>query len=321
MKRIGRVWSRRAIQIGFLLAGAANCGELAGSAWAVAALLLTAIVPISRAWRSTRGTALRPSVIWAAIAWALAVASQVVAGYEPLSTGRPGSGQLVYLATLALLASGVSVLGARRPGSGAWAILNGLLGLILLVPWLEGVGLAGGRPAIDRLRLEMPWSLFVGLLGFAGVSNYLPTRHGLAASLAGVAIGLELLGLTQSGWPPEIRATIWTLSACVLGLSAWSSDGSKRAIVADNDPLGRLWAWHRDAWGAAWGLRMLDRFNRAADAAGWPIRLEWGGPIVDGQVPELDPTTRLEAARTLKALLRRFADPARVDEAAEPRAP
>jgi hypothetical protein len=76
----------------------------------------------------------------------------------------------------------------------------------------------------------------------------------------------------------------------------------------------------RDHWGVVWALRVRERFNRSAEAAGWPIRLTWHGvvPAPDGggdrggAPPEV-------AEATLIGLLRRFATEDRLASWAEGR--
>ncbi|MBX6311878.1 MAG: hypothetical protein IRY99_02995, partial [Isosphaeraceae bacterium] len=80
--------------------------------------------------------------------------------------------------------------------------------------------------------------------------------------------------------------------------------------------LERLWLWFRDGWGVVWALRIQERFNRSAQAAGWPIRLAWSGAIgVEGapavEIPEA-------AEGMLKGLLRRFAEPEKLETVARP---
>ena len=304
-----------------LAAGFGGGARVSGAPWVVALFLATTAVPVWRAWRGAWGTALRPAVIWSACALALSTASQVVGGFETLGSGRPWAGHLTYLATLFMLATGVAVLGARRPGNGAWAILMGLLTLVLLVPWLEGVGLLGRTTPLDRLRLEMPWSLFVGLLAFAGVSNYLPTRYGPAVLITSVGVSWEWLALVSGGWSPSSKATAWSGASWCFGVSAWLGWALARRRDQREVGVERLWGWYRDAWGAAWGLRILERFNAAAAMAGWPFRLGWAGPVEveEGTTPAEIPDSLEEPARlTLMALLRRFADPDRLAEAAGP---
>src|SRR5947208_1414419 len=82
-----------------------------------------------------------------------------------------------------------------RPGGGAWAFRMGRLGLVSLLSWMEGSGLAVGAGGWDRLRLDSPWTLFYGLLVLAGGTNFLPTRYGPAAACLILAFVLEYLGL------------------------------------------------------------------------------------------------------------------------------
>ncbi|HEY2154608.1 MAG TPA: hypothetical protein VGH33_03195 [Isosphaeraceae bacterium] len=267
---------------------------LAGTAW-----------PWLRAWRAAEGTALRPALVWAAIALALAGLSSAVALTESVESGRPLAGQVGYLSTLAMFAALISVLNARTPGGGAWAILMALLLVVFLVPWLEGPGLVREAGGWDRLRLTAPWTIFYVLLVVAGVTNYLPTRFGLAAVWLGIGFAAEFLGLIRLGWSHEMRGRVWTAVPLCWGLAAWFADLA--GIRPDPAPpgLGWLWAWFCDCWGVVWALRVQERFNRAAESAGWPVRLTWRGVV--GEAPP-------EATATLIGLLRRFARTGRLEE-------
>ena len=121
---------------------------LASSAFAIAfdparaplvliVLLLVSARPLFDAWRAVRGTALRPALVWAFLALALAVFAQAAALTEPLAQGRPLAERFTYLSVLALLAALGSVLNARTPGGKAWAGLMVLLVVVFLIPWLE----------------------------------------------------------------------------------------------------------------------------------------------------------------------------------------
>src|SRR5258707_9825179 len=179
----GRSHRSRTVSIGLrigagllvFLAGGAMIGAPGWAPPAVALALVTASWPLAMAWRASRGTELRSAVIWGGVAVVLGVAAQGSAWLEPLESGRPGAGHLTYLSVLATLAALISVLNARSPGGGAWALLMGLLIVVFLIPWLEGPGLVRDPNGLGRLRLDAPWSIFYGLLVLAGVTNYLPT--------------------------------------------------------------------------------------------------------------------------------------------------
>lgn len=294
--------------------------------WVLGTLLVSSL-PMVRGFQLARGTALRPPLVWGLIALVLGVVAQLVATGEPLADGRPWAGHGAYLMSLSALAALISVLNARRPGSGPWAGLMALLVLVFLIPWLEGSGLVGSGDAMDRLRLESPWNLFFALLILAGAVNYLLTRYGLAAFLVGVGLGLEWLALVATAWPPIWRGRLWSLVPWCLALAVWVAEAIAARPAHAKTDLDRLWLWFRDRWGLVWALRVMERFNREARVARWPIRLEWPGVVStssqsdSGDLPE--PMIPENALATLRGLLRRFADRERLDEAARdrPRSP
>jgi hypothetical protein len=279
--------------------------------WVFAGLVTTAW-PLCRAWRAARGTALRSAIVWASVAVGLGMLAQIGAANEALAGGRPTAGHLAYLSGLATLASLISVLNARRPGGVAWALLMALLVLVFLVPWLEGLGLTASQGTWSRLRLETPWTLFYLLLVVVAVTNYLPTRFGLAALWVAAALLLEYAGLTWTSWPLARRALVWSAAPWTLSLAIWTADARSRLPVSRSPGIERLWLWFRDRWGAVWALRIQDRFNRSAEILGWPVRLAWQGAVpAPGQSGK--PAVPEAAAAALRGLLRRFADPVRLD--------
>jgi len=285
--------------------------------WVALAALARAPGALWTARKGTRGTELRGAVAWGGLAALLGLASQWAALSEPIASGRPVAGHLSYLMTLAVLAALISVLNARTPGGGAWAILMALLVVVFLIPWLEaGVPRGGGGAlALGRLRLENPWTLFFGLLVLAGVTNFLPTRFGPASVWLAAGFGVAYLGLT--GWPEakEARGVVWSAVPWLFSEAACAAARTERRGV--NGPgrgrLENLWFWFRDHWGVVWGLRVMERFNRTAEAQGWTLRLTWQGLARgegdDGAVDE-------PALTLLKGLVRRFARPDRLEEAA-----
>jgi hypothetical protein len=238
------------------------------------------------------------------------VVAQVEALREPLEGGRPWAGHWTYLTSLAILAALTSVLNARRPGSGAWALLMGLLVLVLLIPWLEGSGLARGTDPLHRLRLQAPWSHFYKLVLFVGLLNYAPTRYGAAALALGLGFLAELNALDGTPYPPAMRALWWPVVSALFALAIWLADLLSRFSIHAPPGAGRLWLWFRDHWGVVWALRMQERFNESARARGWSVRLTWLGFKTS---PTLGATpTPAEVDATLQSVLRRFADPARI---------
>jgi hypothetical protein len=214
---------------------------------------------------------------------------------------------------LSILAGLISVLGARTPGGGAWAILMVLLVVVFLIPWLEAGGRLRQAQGLAQLQLDSPWTLFYGLLVLAGVTNYLPTRYGPASCALGAGLVLEYLGLTRTEWAATTRATIWSAVSWTLALSIWIAEWCAERPSLGRNNLERLWLWFRDHWGVVWALRIQERFNRSAELARWPARLTWFGlapaSSTGADVP-LDLPDQAEAA--LRGLIRRFVAPERV---------
>jgi hypothetical protein len=279
--------------------------------------IASAALPWRAAWRGAGGTALRPALIWVAVALALSVGAQVVALTEPLATGRPVAGRLTYLFVLAILAALVSVLNARTPGERVWAGLMFLLVVVFMIPWLEEAGRIRRPQGVVLVHLDSPWTIFYGFLVVVGVTNYLPTRFGLAAVCVGTALILEYFGLTRADWPAERRAVVWEWVAWAFAagiwVARWSASRASRANGFDG-----LWFWFRDHWGVVWALRNQERFNRTAELAGWPVRLAWYGlASVEGPGRGRELAVPIEAEPAFRGLLRRFANAARLDRVCE----
>jgi hypothetical protein len=277
-------------------------------------ILVATALPWREGWRGAHGTALRPALIWAALALALLSFSQIVALCERLEAGRPQTGRITYLAVLAALAALISVLNARTPGAKVWAGLMALLIVVLLIPWLEEPGRIRRADGLTQLYLSSPWTLFYGLLVIVAVTNYLPTRYGAAAACAALGFMIEYSSLTVVDWPAERRARLWEWVALTFAMSVWVARWCAERSPATRD-FDVLWCWFRDCWGVVWALRVRERFNREAELAGWPVRLTWFGlePVasVDGSA-RFDVPAQAEA--TLRGLIRRFALPWRLDQ-------
>ena len=276
-------------------------------------VLLFCVVHLARAWQALAGTSLRPAVVWAVLAILLASAGQWLA--DDSRPGHQREALLTHLAFLATLASLVSVLGARKPGEHAWALLCGIFIGIGLLPLLEGMALSRKFDILDRLRLDSPWTWFLALVVFAGVSNYLPTRHFKSS----VALGLGLVWHLWLIWKPtgrgEWRGDHWWILPWCMALTvlmAGTRLTAKKPVRPDS--FHALWLPFRDAWGAAWALRVLERFNQAAVKNAWPVRLQWFGlyPAASADQDAADSFDKAQAEATLTVFIRRFGDPERI---------
>jgi hypothetical protein len=274
-------------------------------------LLLAALYPLARAWNAARGTSLRPVLVWAVAAVGLAIAAQVCGLREPLASGRPWMGRFTYLATLASLAALLSVLNARTPGAGAWAILMAMLVVVFLIPWLEEPGRFHQAQGLRLLRLDAPWTIFFILVAGTGVTNYLLTRYGPAAILLGFGYSLEYLSLTRPDWSSDARVAAWSGLSWCLAAAVWTAY-LRAGRVRGGDRLSSAWLWFRDHWGVVWGLRIAERFNKSAELSHWPCRLGWFGTV--GTSDGAAATVPDAAVSTFRGLLRRFARPERLEE-------
>jgi hypothetical protein len=263
---------------------------MALSAWII---LLTAAYPLQRAWRDARPTTLMQTVAWALAAWVTwtgtLLASWLWPELEPM--------MLRYLSLSLTGCAAIGVLGARRPIVTAWNfVVVGLLA-VLLLPLAEGLGTA---------RLSVPNALFLGGTLVVGVLNYLPTRFGPAVLLLGAALGIEFAAVL----PPESVPKNWRAALPVgqllLALSPWVAFVLCRSQSPPASEFDRLWLVFRDRFGLVWGQRLREQFNRAAQNAGWPVYLRWGGLRLHSAATLPAADAQEEILATLRALLKRF---------------
>jgi hypothetical protein len=248
-------------------------------------LWCSAVIPLAWAWWANRHTTLRPALAWAGAGWAAWVACAAAQ-----SGGGGLSGPLgQYLALCLTCCAGVAVLGARRPGAGAWNfVVVGLLA-VLLLPVAQGQGV----PRLHAVHL-----IFLGLTLGVIVLNYLPTRLGLAAALFGAGCALETAQLAGAAIPDELMQSARIAQAIAPWLAGLLVGWGNSA-----DPFDRTWRQFRDRFGLFWSLRIREQINRAAANAGWGMDLGWSG---HKQVPGKEPPPPAEALQLLQAALKRF---------------
>ena len=264
------------------------------------------------------GRHLRGAVAWVMLAVGLGIAAQIGAWNDPPASGRVVAGYWAYLSVLATLAGLISVLNARTPGGGAWALLMALLVLVFLIPWLEAPGLARGAGGLARLRLGSPWTLFYVLLVAAGVTNYVPTRYGAAAAWLALGFTLEYAALTREGWSRGTRGLAWSAVPWTLAVAIWTARWRSRRVARGGGGAGGDVALVPRPLGSGLGapgpgaVQPLGRGDEMAGPAGLARRR--AGPR---RRAEAAPGVPEGAEATLRGLLRRFADPARIEEAVD----
>ncbi|MBY0525948.1 MAG: hypothetical protein K2R98_21320 [Gemmataceae bacterium] len=258
-------------------------------------IFLSGLYPLWRAW-----IAIRPTSLTHALAWGLAAYLACGAALLACAAGLDSSVTAMRFVAVGLIGcAGVAVLGARRPGVGAWNfVVVGLLAVLLLF-LAEGVAVGG------ELQLGVVRTVFLALTLAVGVLNYLPTRLTFAALLLGVGCGLELTMLATvkaRSWQPADFPVV-ELSLVTVPWVAWLTTRRQAVRLTGVDFL-----WHdfRDRFGLVWGQRLREQFNRAAENAEVPVELGWSGlRSVSGTTP---PTDSAEAASLgiLQALMKRF---------------
>lgn len=254
--------------------------------WLVAAALASTAFPLVQGHRALQRSTLLQAHTWASAAWLLWLLVYVAdalgdAAIVPL--GR-------YLALCLTGCAAVAVLGARRPGVGPWNfVVCGLLAILVL-------------PVVDLFEMQLRSDARMHLIFLAatlllGATNYLPTRAGLAALLAGLGCGMMFalqLGATGRAW-------LEPTAGAALAVAPWLAWLRLRKQVAPRE-ADRVWLAFRDAFGVVWGQRVREQLNRAAVNARWPVVLTWQG----FQNTEPTPPDEAVVLETLRALLQRF---------------
>ena len=271
-----------------------------------------------------RGTTAVPAAWWACgAAGAFAVESAVRASGGLVDPAAQASVRLA-VAALALCPI-MSLLGAKRPQHGVWQFIVASLAGILALPAASAALVRPGSPP-DVHPLQR-W--FMLALVLVGLMNFIATRHGLAAGL--VTVGQLILlrrflpffaaDAPSTSRADAVAAALVAVGAALAAVQSWrwpvgprraasgaSRQTVRRAGLADPTAFTAAYLALRETLGAAWTLRIAERFNAVAESRGWPCRLRFDGLHVGGD-PE-DRGWHADAVRTGEALLRRFASPA-----------
>jgi len=143
-------------------------------------------------------------------------------------------------------------------------------------------------------RLEPAHVIFLSATLAVGWLNHLPTRAGVAVSLAAIACALELFRM--AGGDLALVA-VWT-SRTLLAVAPWVA-WLALSVSRPSNEFDRIWLGFRDRYGFLWSERVREQFNRSVASAGRQERLAWHGLRPTGADDG-------EALNTLRALLKRF---------------
>jgi hypothetical protein len=266
------------------------------------------------AWR-VRGSTAVPAAWWAVsacLALALDAGSRMGGPADPASLAR----MRLVVAALAVCPA-MSLLGAKRPQHGVWQLIVASLAVVIAMPALSAwLVRPGSLPDVHLLGRG-----FLAVLAAVGWMNFLATTNGISATaitagqlavirpfLPGIATdralphdSLDCFGacLIAAG---AVLAAAWPL---VRQTSAASGRNAADALSRSIDPP---FLALRETLGAAWALRIAERFDSVAAARGWPCRLGFRGAEVGGD--PADDSWHRDALRAFKALMHRFVDDA-----------
>lgn len=282
---------------------------------------LAAAVAIHR----VRGSTAVPAAWWA-LAACLALAADAAAhGAGWLAT--PAAAARVRLAVAALaVCPAMALLGAKRPQHGVWQLIVATLAVVVAMPALSAwLVRPGSLPDVHLLGRG-----FLFVLTVVGWLNFVATSHGPAATaiaagqltllrpfLPGVATDAALpqpaLDAAGAGFVAAGALAVLVLgsrSAALVQRSAVQAGGvtalrGPAAVAARIDPP---FLALRDTLGAAWALRIAERFDTVAAERGWPCRLHFAG--LDAGGDPADDSWHRDALRAFKALMHRFVDAA-----------
>lgn len=277
--------------------------------------LLASGAAVGGVWRA-RGSTAVPAAWWG-VAAGLTLAAECGARGAGLLQS-PAAVACVRLVVVGLgMCPAMSLLGAKRPQHQVWQLIVATLAVVLSMPAVSaGLVRPGSVPDVHLLQ-----RCFLMVLVVVGWMNFVGTGRRFAATA--IAVGQWLLaGPFLPGVDTDLAyhegfairsAVVDPLGAWLVAAGALAAVGMSRAGAVSEDRLSvdRPFRALRETLGAAWTLRIIERFDSVATARKWPCRLRFAGLETTGDLP--DNFWQRDARRTLKALLRRFVTEAWLD--------
>ena len=285
-----------------------------------AACVAACLAALMAAWGVflVRGSTAVPAALWS-VAACLALAAEMGARAAG-SLADPATAAAARLAVVSLsLCPAMSLLGAKRPQHGVWQLIVATMAVVLAMPAASALLMRpGGLPNVHLIeRCFMPLLVLVGWMNFVG------TRRAAAVTCAAVAQLLLMRGFFPGAATDAVmQAVAGGTDAAAAGLlligtllAATQACRSRARYARGGEALSPVTAVVdpaflalRETLGAAWVLRIAERFDTVAAARGWPCRLHFGGLETGGD--PCDTSWHRDALRAFRALARRFASEA-----------
>jgi hypothetical protein len=263
-----------------------------------------------------RGTTAVPAAVWGLVAW-LALAAEMVlrSRGQLVDPGAAASTRLVVVALA--LCPAMSLLGAKRPQHGVWQFIVASLAVVLALPVGRPLVLMPG--SLPAVHLLAEW--FMLALAIVGWMNFIATRRGVAATLItggqlmlmrpflpGLAIDTQIAGVITSPVVDCVAVAVAAVGTLLAVAQGWRRDGMRQATLGSAHPVAAVidppFLALRETLGAAWALRIAERFDQIAVSRGWPCRLSFRGMSVSE--PDEEGAWHRDAERAFAGLMRRF---------------
>lgn len=271
---------------------------------ASAAAFVTAAA-CARAARRVRGSTAVPAALWAVVAAAALAAETACRAVGGLDDVAAAAATRLAVGALGVCPA-MALLGAKRPQHGVWQLIVAALAVVIALPAATSALVRPGTVP----DVSLPWRCFLMGLVAVGWMNFVATGRAAAATLVALGQGLLLRGVLtggSTGIDPAVDAPLDAVGSCLIAAGALVA-AVQSVVVRPGGGVApgidRPFVALRDTLGAAWALRIMERFNAVAAERGWTCRLGFSG---------IDPATvadgawRPAAARTFRALVRRFA--------------